>query len=139
MKRRKLVIIITWIFAIASIGYGICLLKDFPLSIPFQQSVAVRENQVTLIKAVLGFIMGLSAFAFAVFLLRSSLWSFAIFFILSLLVGGIMVYSDFFGFGIVKGRGLGAGYRVFRKTRALRRGDIRNGFDFDLGRYRIAV
>ena len=110
IARRKMLIIVAWIFAIASIGYGIYLLKDFPLNIPSQQSLLVRENQVALTKAVLGFSMGLTAFAFSVFLLRSSLWAFAIFFVLSLLEGGIIVYSDLSGFGIVRVRGLGAAY-----------------------------
>ena len=110
IRQRKIVVITAWIFATVSIGYGIYLLKDFPLNISFHQWLLVRENQVTLIKAVLGFIMGLWAFAFSIFILQSSLWSFAMLFFLSLLTGGIIVYSDLTGFEIVRGRGLGAAY-----------------------------
>src|SRR6185503_5533483 len=110
IKNRKAVIVFAWVFAIASIGYGIYLLKDFPLNIPFPQSIVVRENQAILIKAVLGLNIGLSAFFFSAFILRSSLWSLVIFFVLSLLEGSIIVYSDLSGFEIVRGRGLGAAY-----------------------------
>jgi len=82
-KRRKIVIIVAWIFAIAYIGHSIFLLQDFPLNIPFQQAVVVRENQAILMWAVIEVSMGLLAFAVSVFILRPSLGSFAAFFILS--------------------------------------------------------
>lgn len=112
IKRRKTVIIFAWVFAIAFITHSIFLLKDFPLNIPFQQVASIHENQVILMRAVVEFGIGLSACALAIFMLHPSLWSFALFFILSVFTGGIIVYSDLAGFEIVRRRALGAAYGI---------------------------
>jgi len=110
IKRRKTVILFAGLFTIAFTGHSIFLLKDFPLNIPFPQAVLIHENQVILMRTVIEFGIGLSAFAFLVFILHTSVWSFSLFFILSVLVGGVIVYSDLAGFEIVRRRGLGAAY-----------------------------
>ncbi len=111
-KRRKIVILVAWVFAIAYVGHSLFLLQDFPPHIPFQQAITVHENQATLMRAVIEFGIGLLALAISMFMLRPSLWSFAIFFILAVIEGGIVVYSHWSGFEIVRGRGLGAAYML---------------------------
>jgi len=112
IKHRKLWIIIAWVTMIVFISRGIVLLNDFPLNLPWHVSIILRENQATLMEAVLSFLMGLSAFAVSVFLLRNSLWSIAIGFVLSLLMAGMIIYSDLSGFEIVGWRAVRAAYVV---------------------------